>query len=242
MILKYPTGLYRSVIPQNPQDGGNVTYTISNTIPPRTNLIYPKVPAGVVLKQRVPRPQTPIERRNEVGDLIYSVSSANRIELGNSSQQYEWGQVLEFGEMVTNIVDPMFVGPVTELRHDTNIFDSDMMGLTSDEVELIANSALEAQLSLTEQLNNLRQQRADTEAIIKTQQKAINEVSKTISALEVTIAQAPNPGIVQVIQKLQQRRDEYVLVRDQAIQQANGLATDAEEVLDKLRTVAVVVK
>jgi len=42
MIINYPTGFYRSVLPPAPESKGNITYTISNEAPPRGSLFFLK--------------------------------------------------------------------------------------------------------------------------------------------------------------------------------------------------------
>lgn len=239
MIINYPTGLYSSVLPVNPQDGGNITFTISNTTPPRTNLVFPKIPAGLVDRGRNrPQPISSIDNRQYLGELIYSVSSSRRRTVGNNSRQYEIGQVLDFNTSDTVAVDVMLVSQITEIQHNTNIFDYDQLGVTSDEQDLIAAESLKKHSILTDQLNDIKRARADAEIDINTQQKIINEANRAIAAMQ---AIASN-DLSSVIVKLQVTRDQAIKVRDAAIAAANSYSAQADAVLAQLRSVAVVLK
>ncbi len=240
MIINFATGLYRNVLPHNPSDGGNVTYTISNTSPPRTDLIFLKIPIGVVNQQRTPNILTP---RNSVGSLIFAVSSAQRQDLGNNSRQYELGQILEFADSVDQpIVQQMLVNQITETRHDTSVLDNSVLGLDQSEADLIATTSTQAYAILSSSLNQLKQLRADAESEIASQQKAINELNRTITALQVVQQQAPDNGVQDLIIKLQTRRDAIIVAMNQTITNANAYSTQAADIVNQLRSVAVVVK
>lgn len=182
------------------------------------------------------------ERRAMVGDLVFSVSSAKRSSLGNNSRQYEMGQILEFDDGQPNSIDPMLVNPITETRHDTNVLDSSSMGLTEEDLAVIASSSLTASAVLTASLNSIKQQRSDKEQIVLTKQKTINELTKTISALSVMFSQTSDAAIGNLIDKLQANKETAIVIRDTATNDANSLAARADEIVSQLRAVAVVVK
>lgn len=250
MIIKYPTGLYSTVIPKQPDDAGNVTFLISNTTPPRSDLLFPKVPRGIVEKRKQPNVVVLSERRNIFGNLVFSVSRATRREEGNNARQFEIGQVLDFDSISGRDVDVMLVNTVTEIRHDTNILDYEQMGLSKEEEQAIAELSLATQDQLTGRLNELKQLRGDAEQVINTQQKLINDLNKTINSLSVTLNEGPTTGsmltessiVENLIVKLKDKRNTAFAVRDQAIADANMYAEEATVVLDQLRTVGTLVK
>ena len=240
MIVRYPTGLYSTVLPKLPSDRGNVTYLISTTTPPRSNLLFPKVPIGLVEKKRPDKNVIIVDRRNTFGDLVFSVSKSNRTETGNNVRQFEIGQILEFASTPQSSVDPMLVSNKTEIRHDTNMLDYNQMGLTSDDEDEIAQLALATQIELTNKLNILRQSRIDAEQIINVNQKVINDTTKTINALTVTGSVGLSVGLL--IDKLNKKRDEAILNRDAAINDANVYSNESAVTLDQLRTISTLVK
>lgn len=242
MIIRYPTGLYRDVLPAAPEDVGNVTFTISNTTPPRSTLLFPKLPSRSANVNKPRTPPTAAEVRKHCGTLVFTVSSGRRTQTGNNARQYEIGQVIPFGSNPTTAVEPMLVGAVTEIRHDTNVLDYASLGMASSDQEVIAAQSLRVHQILTDRLNLLKQQRADAEVLVTTQQKIINESGRTIAAMEVVQSQANDPDVAVVLSKLKAKRQAAFTVRDQAVADANSYAEQATAVLDQLRSISVVLK
>lgn len=241
MIIKFPTGLYKTALPQNPEDSGNVTFVISNEIPPRTNLIYPKIPPGIIDKRRPPRTLPILDRRNSLGALIFSVSKASRHEKGNNSREFETGQILEFTDAPLRTLDPMLVAEVTQTQHDIIRLDYQNLGIDADEQQLIADNSLVVHKELVQELNDLKQRRADAEQRVTMHQKTINESNRAIEALTVIAEQSgTNNDMTELIEKLEAKRDEAFVARDQATADANQLAELADQTLTELRKVATV--
>lgn len=244
MIVQFPTGLYRTVLPSEPDDSGNITFTISNSSPPRTNLLFPKVPRGIVDRKRNVVSLDPVQRREFLGELVFSVSRSDKTEEGNNARQFEIGQILEFSDTPLQTLDPMYVADETETRHDTNLFDYDAIGLDEDEQRLIADNSVKVQQRLTDELNIARSNRSDAEEIVNIKQKLINETNRNINALEVIVTNSDDvdPDVSALIEKLTAKRDAAIADRDVAIDNANTYASEASRLLDELRTVATVVK
>jgi hypothetical protein len=247
MIVRYPTGLYGDLL----QTSQSITYTVSNQDPPRTDLIYAKIPLGVVLKQREPKDEDVVARRNKTfGNLIYTISQASRSLEGNNQSQFEIGQVLEFSVETGKDVDPMLVNPLIEIQHNTNILDLTSLGLTESEQGSLANIVLATQISITNQLNKIKELRYNAEQDVTTSQKQINDLSKAIESLEIALKNAPAysslstelQDLETLIDKLKGERDAAFIKRDNAIQQANTYAGLATGLADELRKVGQLVK
>jgi len=244
MIVTYPTALYNNVLPQEPDDGGNVTFTISNSEPPRTSLLFPKIAIGIQRRRRIVEETTLVNRRGALGGLAFTVNKASRDQVGNTARQYEVGQILEFGdESAAQSVSPMLVADETEAQHDTNVFDYDTLGISSEEIQLINDKSLIAHDQLSTRLNQLRVLRSDAEIDISTNQKLINEANRNIAALQAII---DNSGvdheISELITKFERKRMEAQQALDMAITNANAYASEASELLNDLRKVATVLK
>lgn len=241
MIIRFPTGLYRDILPKREQDGGNVTYTISNTTPPRANLVFPKIPVGLVDRGRE-RPKGPsaIDSRPFQGELIYTTSGAKRTATSSNSRQFEIGQVIDFGTVETKVAEPMLVAPMTEIQHNNNMLDYERLGLTAAEQAVVAAESLKSHSKLTDDLNDLKRRRADAEIDINMQQKLINETNKTLAALEVIALTSDD--VAALVVKLKAKRDAAFAARDAALAAANSYATQAEAVVARLRAVATVLK
>lgn len=243
MIIKYPTGLYTSVLPSAANEAGNVTFTISNSLPPRSDLLVPKVPIGIVQRKRL---SSATSNRSSLGDLIFSVSKSQRVVEGNSSRQYEIGQIIEFNEQNGKTVDPMLVSISTEVRHDTNKLDYELMGLTDSERQVVEGTSTTVQESISSKLNEYRQLRSNTEQIINNNQKLINELNRTIESLEIAMNYSTgteeNDSLQRLIDKLKTKQNQAFIDRDDAITLANSYAQESARLVDELRSVGYLVK
>lgn len=241
MIINYPTGLYRSILPSSPSDAGSVTFTISNNEPPRTNLIFPKVPSI----SPTPSSNIPIDivkRRDHLGALVFTTSSAVRDEIGNSNRTYEIGQVLEFENNETKSIDPMIVSNKSHIRHDINNVDYESIGISTDDLKIINSASIQAQNDLTISLNNVKILRANSEVVIGTQQKVINDVNRAILAMDVMYAQSNDNDIKIIIDKLKLKLSDATAVLDSAISDANQYAAEAEIINNDLRAVSTILQ
>lgn len=241
MIIKYPTALYKNALPSEPSDSASVTYTISNEIPPRTRLSFPKVPVGSYGKKRQPSTATKQDKRAVVGDLLFTVSSARRQTSESTTQQYQTGQVLDFNDVSLRSVEPMLVTSATEARHDTNRFDYEKLGISEEEVGIINNESLKTYETLVDELNNLRVARADAESRIASNQKKVNEANRNLDALEIISSNNPTDSDVEaLIAKFQKARDDAQTAVNAAIADANDCSAKSSQVLDDLRKVMMV--
>ncbi len=242
MIINSPTGFYRTVLPNGPTDSGNVTFVISAAPPPRTNLVFPKVPRGVLQRQKIPQVVDDVSIRAALGGLAYSVSRATQTQPGNNAKQFEIGQVIEFGTTAAADISPMLVAPITETRHDTNVFDYTALGLSDDEQRFLADTAMAAHRTIQQQLNVVKTGRADAEREINTQQKIVNEATRNLSALQIVYDATGDQEVKKLVDKFQQRADTASAKVAEATTLANSYAVQARDLQDRLIALAVVVK
>lgn len=241
MIIRYPTGLYSNILPQNPQDSGNITFVISNNPPPRTNLIFPKIPLGIVDKKKQRREIDAVNRRNTVGDLIFEVSKSRRDIEGNNGKMFEIGQVLEFNNNSTKTLSPMLVGSKTITQHNLNKINYDELGVDSNEQQLIGDSSLLTYRKLSDELNIIKRKRENAEQLILLNQKIINDSNRTLNALKIVQQQNVNDDdINQLIIKVERRKSLAEQERDSAVNIANQSSDMASKILDELRSISTV--
>lgn len=242
MIIKFPTGLYSNILPRSPQDGGNITFTISNNPPPRTNLVFPKISPGIVGRQRTKRDPDVLRRRGVVGDLVFTVSQSRRDVEGTNNKTFEIGQVLDFSDGPLKSLDPMLVNHKTQIQHNTTRINYEPLDVGEEDQQLINESSLIAHKSLSDELNVVRQQRKNAEQLVIANQKIINDSNRTINALVVIQDQMveTDNGVGELITKLGIKKDEAFIVRDAAAEAANALAAEAMLIQDELRAVSMV--
>jgi hypothetical protein len=241
VIIKYPTGLYASVLPSGPQDAGDVTFTISSTVPPRSDLLFPKIPPGVSNRPRPQRTITAVTRRNALGQLVYTINQASRSATASSLQVYEVGQVLEFGTFTPSLpLTPFFAGSSSEIRHDTGLLDYTRLGFSSDQqatVQAYGNATYSAQEQL---LVAARQNYSNIQVAISENQKTYTEAGKALDAL--IAMSSVDPVILAMIADLTARRLSLNSERGTLVNQANQVATVASGLLAQIRSLAQVVR
>jgi len=241
MIINYPTGFYKTVLPRDSSDSISVTYTISNTIPPRTELFFPKIPSGIEQRQRQ---QSSEFDRDALGELVFSVTQSSQRVVENNSRLFDIGQVLEFEGSDQATLDPMFVSNCIEIQHNNKDFDYARFGLSSADVDVLKSTTTDKMVQLQDQLNDVRAARLDAEQIISSQQKLINDLNRNIKALSLLVDNITeaDDDVVAVHSKLLVRRTQAIADKDAAVESANFNASESARIADELRIIATVVK
>lgn len=229
MIIRFPTGLYRTVLPSE-TGSGNVTYTISQA-PPSTPVRAIRLPTAERLR-KLPEPTFDIEeRRAGFGELIYTISKANRADPGSNTKQFEVGDALEFDDDPTVNVPVLTAAPQeVEIQHNTNLLDLSQTGLTEEEINTVI---LESERRHRELEKLFAQQQSELQSLkvsINENQKQINETNKAIRATRAAFGipdEETNPQN-QILISLLARRDELQVQREQVISDHNVKSAEVE--------------
>lgn len=242
MIIKYPTGLYNNAIPSG-TESGNITFTISNNPPPRSNLLFPKISNGIARRQ-IARSDEALWRRETVGDLIFNVSESKRTLEGSNNKVFETGQILEFNDSIPKTVDQMLVGDTVTTQHNINRINYEPLGINEGDQQLINSVSMSAYKSLENELNEARQRRKNAEQSVVENQKIINNSTKTIEALKIVQDETSgtDSDVYELILKLETKRNAAFEARDAAIAVANESAIQSASLVDRLRTISTVLK
>ena len=242
MILNGPTGLWRTVLPTEPNDAGSVVYTISSIDPPRSELLFLKIPAGIEQKQRPIKSFTLRERRLALGDLIFVLSIANASKAASSMPAFKIGEVLEFENSTSEDIEPMLVGRQIETQHDIYRIDNDLMGITNEQDDTISDEAGIAQTILLNEIRELRIRYSDFEIDIKEQQKVINERNKVINGLDAILSINADAQIaaIKIIQQENLVNDRSNL--DALIESLNIIPNQIGAKVDELNNLSVFIK
>ena len=239
MIINFPTALYTTILPQTDASGGNITYTISVSDPPRDFTNTPRIPAAIESRIKSPRLLTASERRARIGDLIFTTSKSSSAYANSGKKHFEVGQVLDFDNIVDSVVDPMVVDDV-EIRHDTNRLDYVTIGLTDEQVVKINDDAMLRISALQVELDNCRQQRAEAEVRITEIKKSQNEVQKAIGAIrQLVVTDSSYNSVIATLEAnlvvLQSDYDSWISV-------ANVASASAISIRDQILAIAQVVR
>ncbi len=241
MIIKYPTALYSTVIPILPSDKGNITFVISNTIPPRSSLLFTELPPAIEQQQRPPRTISPEVRRASVADRTFTVTSASQSAAASSKKTVELGQVLDFTDSVGSNLDPMLVADVNETQHDTNLLDFTSLNISTADQATITDNANKLFTQLNIDLNQIVILRQNIEIQISENQKSQNENKKATDAIQLLIDNGSS-SLVPVINDL---KSQAVILSQQAAEYvalANEYAASATTKRDQIRELAQVVR
>ncbi len=240
MIINYPTGLYSNVLPHSPAAGGNVTFTISDSAPPRTNLLFPKLPAGIGYRQHAPVVITLNERRRFLGELIFTTISSGRGTVGSNMAQYELGQVLDFDDPTepAPTVDMLVAGIDSDVQHNNGLLDYDRLGLTIVQQALVSQTSDSAYREKQAELAAVREQYINLQVVIAENQKLLNEAAKAIAALMVI----NDPILSMILENLSLKQAQLLAERDAAVIGANIVAATADQLRSELLTLASLVR
>lgn len=232
--------MYEPDIPQEPEDGGNVTYTISNNDPPRSAQTITRLPPAIELRTRPDAILSGAERRADLGDQVFTISQSSATATGSAKKQFEIGQVLEFVTDTTIEVDPMRVSATTLIRHDTNLLDLGSLGLSEVDIDKITGQAESKIEILKDDLNVNRKLRKDTEIAINENKKTQNETRKALDAVNQLVVD--DPSLQSTIDMLEANQVKLKEQETALITQANDSAEKAFGFVDDIRQVAQVVR
>lgn len=230
MIIKSPTANYSTILPDI-SESGNITYTISNNLPPRKNSIATLIPPGAVLS-RPTKPKTPS------GKLIMTTTGGYFSATQSSTKQYNVGDVLEF-ENLSVIDDKKQEFQALDTRYDLDVIDYRSIGLSDAEIALINNVGFNENEKIREDLNSTNVKYNDTKTQISSIQSTINSIDKTIKALELISDKSAIEG---VLAKILNNKQDLLSQLDSLNASLNDLYSKMLELTDKARNIGVIIK
>jgi hypothetical protein len=225
MIISAPTALYDSILPQEPENAGNVTWTISSNDPPRPDTVTPIINTIEEMKPLPPLPFNPSERPINTGAFVFSLNTSTSKIAGSGKKIFEVGQILEFTEEEQQAVTTKQTPDIIDLQQNTNILDIDDVGLTPEEIVGITEDARTRFNLLTDQINSLTSDINILKIEISDNQKSINEVTKVKNAAILIYGENS-----QIVQRLTLKEESLLMQKDELIAQvdAKNLEIDAK--------------
>jgi len=240
VIIRYPTGSYLSVLPQEPEDSESVVYTISNTTPPRSELNFMQIPDGIKRKQRDPKTALPSTRRFNLGDLALTSKKNRPGSIVTGNQLFYIGQVTEFVDStVTDIGD---INSALVTQHDRVYIDPTHIGLETDELDDISSEALDAQGQILIELEGLQKRKDDLQVEIVSEQKILNDANRVIGALDIIVDLDPGNVEMQALKvQTEEVAADATAAIDEAVVEINEMPAAIRAKHDKLRTLATMI-
>ena len=235
MIIDFPTALYNSVLPQNPEDNASVTLTISSTNPPRDTGNVSQLPIAEKLK---PLPDKIFDRsqnRDALGDFVFSISQSFITDIGTNKKQFEVGELLSFGEESdVEAIGITEVPDLVDLQQNTNLLDLSEFGLSDEEVESLTSQAEDKFNELIIELNAIKSNVKDNEVKISENQKSLNEARKAIKAVRVVLGIPEDDTGDGILQKLLESAEDLLEERDALVSDTNSLNAQAKDKFQEL--------
>lgn len=241
MIIRHPTGLYTSVLPSSPDDAGDVTFTISNSAPPRTSLSFSKLPPGIAMRKRDPKTIDSLTRRAGVDVLLFTVQKTGRSADESGIKRYEVGQLLDFTDLQpVRSLDQNLAGTYSEMRHDTGLLDYDKLGFTAEQQAVVESESDMMYRRFEIDLGTSRAAYSALQVGIIDNQKLMTETTKAFDAL--VAMGSVDPVIVKMITDLMIRKSDLNSERGRLVNAANDESKRAASILAKLRSLAQLVR
>ena len=167
-----------------------MVYSISNNVPPRSELNYTQIPIGVEERIRPIRQQSGSARRYNLGTLVFTTveNMPGSVHVGN--QVYYIGQALDFNQ--TQPQAASVVNGDLETQHDQFYVDIANTGLDQSDVDTMEAEAQATQTILIAELEALQKRNDDLQIEAVNQRRIINETTRIIGALDVMLAAGQN--------------------------------------------------
>lgn len=235
MIIKYPTGFYKNVLPSVPSDSTSVTFTISNSLPPRSSLVFPKLPTA--LEQRKLHEPVKSSDASQYGALAFTITKAAPSNIISGVKAVDLGDVIEFEDAATQLVAPMLVSLATEVRHDLNKYDLSAVGVDQELQDEFLIEIKKGQEAVRNNLNAAVQNRADSMIEIDRLNKLRSETDKTRNAsIYAKEAMGASDVLDRTIAKLTEELAVINKKIDEEINRANTFAETADDLRLKYLT------
>ena len=244
MIIRFPTGLYKPILPTGSQSG-NITWTISTEDPPRSPVRLTQIPVAEELEPNPDRIFTDRERRGQFGELVYTIARNSRSNPGSNVKQYELGEDLAFEiNPPEQEVLPLESPKELEIQHNTNLLDLESLGLTEDEIASLVEGSEERQVKLESEFNMKNIEARNLETSIVENQKKINETNKAIKATR-EVFEIPDGDLTnsnEIYQKLLATLADLEIQREQLIADRNAIVQDLKSITESIRRVSELVR
>lgn len=245
MIIKYPTGLYSTILPGE-GGSGNVTYTISTQAPPRPEVRVLQLPVAEQLRKLPDEVFTEDQRRAAVGELVFTIVKSSRSLAGSNTKQFEIGETLIFDDDIDQ-AEPLQIVRVpdtVEIRHDTNLLNLTSIGLSNDEIAILTKESEDKKRALERELSDTRMEIENLKVQITETQKKINETNKAVGAVREIYDIPENDESYEnpIYQKLLSTKTELETTRDTLIVEHNSKGLEAEEIYKAIQRISELVR
>ena len=179
-ILRYPTGVYASLLPNKPSDLASVLYIISYLEPPRSKQQTGKV-NNLKKYNNVSVPLNTI--RFGAGQMVCQVLIDGDALIGGSNQLV-MGQVLEFDNQISTTIEP--VTQVIETTHNDYVGDLAKYGIVNNSA--VIDAVIDAQRSAMADIETKRNRKLQVASELSVIETEKSEINRAISSIQAAIS------------------------------------------------------
>lgn len=238
MIIKYPSGLYSTILPLSHSDSTPVTWTISNNNPPNPSLSFTKLPKSQKVSNKLSKIYSDLDRKVKAGKLVLSTTASYTADLISNKKLYEPGQILEFNDVLTEYDINIPITPdSTTVSHDVNSIDLSSLGLSAGELATIHDESYTKKLSIERSIMVIKINMESIKGDIVETQKSINESDKAISATTILFGASNN-----IVKKLKVKKGELTIALGGLNIEFNTKSTELDALFNQLTTINILVK
>lgn len=218
---------------------------ISTEDPPRSPVRLTQLPVAEELQPNPERVFTDRERREQFGELVYTVTKNSRSNPGSNIKQFELGETLTFDvNPPEQEILPLQSPKSLDIQHNTNILDLESLGLDEDEINSLVEGSEDKQVELEGEFNQKNTEASDLETSIVENQKKINETNKAIKATRTVfgISDGDLTDPNEIYQKLLETLVVLETDREQLISDRNAIRDDLKSITESIRRVSEFVR
>jgi len=235
MIIKAPTGLYRSILPSG-REAGNVTFVISSNDPPKTGELFLQLPPVEDQRSAPDRVFNKLDSRKFLGNLVFDITVSGISSSGSGTKQFEIGEILDFNNAENRNVDVYELESI-ELRQDTNVVDFERHGISKSEYEELVRNARKQMNEITEEIAKLGTQLKANTDNVSANQAEINQSNKLLD--NIVVVQGENNDLVDKVKSVIAQKEEE---KTDLLNKRDELQNQIDELRDRLHKVREVVR
>lgn len=227
MIINYPTGFYKSVLPPAPDSKGNYTYTISNEPPPRGSLFFLKT------SLRLASSALPIMSTDPVGVPINGSIKSFRGKTLSDTPIRPIGSVIEFNDGSS---------PIDNVSPDVDN-SNDFQKFSNVSTDPIANKLMAAYRNFQQRLIDISQELQNAYITIGNLEREKNTYISSLDAVnQALILEPTDQALLDVKQELNAKISINSIIIQDLYETVNTLNIKQSQYVDSLRSLSKAIK
>lgn len=227
MIINYPTGFYKSILPPAPESKGNITYTISNEVPPRGSLFFLKN------NLRLASTSLPLLTTEPTGVRYNGTVKSYRGITSSSVPIRPIGSVIEFNDNLN---------PIDNVNQNLNS-SNDFYRFNNSSIDPINSKLIDAYKKFQQRLIDISQELQNSYVSIGNFEREYNTYVSSLNAIDQALILEPDDqSLLGAKQELTIKADINSTITKSLYVTVNTLSTKKLQYEDSLRSLSKAIK